>query len=82
MKLLKYIFLFIIVSTFSEGFSQKQASTKPKLVVGIVIDQMAFNNLYKYQSRYGEGGFNRLINEGFNFKKFETAWVAFEKSRT
>ncbi len=39
---------------------------RPKLVVGIVIDQMRWDYLYRYYSRYGEDGFKRLMNEGFN----------------
>ena len=39
---------------------------RPKLVVGIVVDQMRWDYLYRYQKRYGEGGFKRLLNEGFS----------------
>ncbi|WP_218280299.1 hypothetical protein [Verrucomicrobium spinosum] len=38
---------------------------RPKLVVGIAVDQMRWDFLYKYQERYGEGGFKRLVGEGF-----------------
>lgn len=38
---------------------------RPKLVVGIVIDQMRWDYLYRYANRYGTGGFNRLLREGF-----------------
>ena len=44
-----------------------QEVKRPKLVVGIVIDQMRFDYLYKYYSFYGSGGFKRLMNEGSNF---------------
>lgn len=40
--------------------------TKPKLVVGLVIDQMRWDYLYKYADRYSKDGFNRLLNEGFS----------------
>ena len=46
-----------------------EASTelpRPKLVVGIVVDQMRWDYLYRYYSRYGSGGFKRLLNEGFS----------------
>ena len=36
--------------------------------MGIVVDQMRFDHLYKHQDKYGEGGFKRLLNEGYNFK--------------
>jgi predicted AlkP superfamily pyrophosphatase or phosphodiesterase len=41
-------------------------TNRPKLVVGMVIDQMRWDYLYRYYSRYSAGGFKRLINEGFS----------------
>ncbi|WOD42273.1 alkaline phosphatase PafA [Hwangdonia lutea] len=43
-------------------------SEKPKLVVGIVVDQMRYDYLTRFESKFGEGGFMRMINEGFNCK--------------
>lgn len=37
---------------------------KPKLIVGIVVDQMRHDFLYRYASRYGNSGFKRLMQEG------------------
>ncbi|QRR01987.1 alkaline phosphatase PafA [Dyadobacter sandarakinus] len=42
------------------------ALARPKLVVGIVVDQMRYDYLYRYYDQYGEGGFKRMMNEGFN----------------
>lgn len=39
---------------------------RPKLVVGIVIDQMRWDYLYRYYDLYTEDGFKRLINQGFS----------------
>ena len=40
---------------------------RPKLVVGIVVDQMRWDYLYRYYDRYAaNGGFKRLMNNGFN----------------
>jgi predicted AlkP superfamily pyrophosphatase or phosphodiesterase len=40
---------------------------RPKLVVGIVVDQMRWDYLYRYYDRYAtNGGFKRLINQGFS----------------
>ena len=39
---------------------------RPKLVVGIVVDQMRWDYLYRYQQRYTDGGFKRLLNEGYS----------------
>lgn len=41
------------------------AVARPKLVVGIVVDQMRWDYLYRYADRYGTGGFKRLLGEGF-----------------
>jgi predicted AlkP superfamily pyrophosphatase or phosphodiesterase len=43
------------------------AREKPKLVVGIIVDQMRFDYLYRFQKYYGPDGFNRLMNSGSNF---------------
>ncbi|MDO4691627.1 MAG: alkaline phosphatase family protein [Porphyromonadaceae bacterium] len=32
----------------------------------MVVDQMCWDYLYRYNSRFVEGGFKRLLNEGFN----------------
>jgi len=44
----------------------QQEVNRPKLVVGIVVDQMRWDYLYRYQDRYSNGGFKRLLNEGFS----------------
>ena len=60
----KYI-LFFIILIISTAYSQN--AVRPKLVVGIVIDQMRFDYLRKYEQYFSEGGFNRLMREGSNF---------------
>jgi predicted AlkP superfamily pyrophosphatase or phosphodiesterase len=45
----------------------KNPLKRPKLVVGIVVDQMRWDYLYRYYDRYdANGGFKRLINQGFS----------------
>ena len=53
----------VVIPFFS--VAQKQ---QPKLVIGIVVDQMRYDYLTRYWDKYGEGGFKKLINEGFNCK--------------
>ncbi|MXV49929.1 alkaline phosphatase family protein [Pedobacter sp. HMF7647] len=43
-----------------------QSLPRPKLVVGIVVDQMRWDYLYRYYDRYSAGGFKRLLNDGFS----------------
>lgn len=50
------------------GFSvqAQQGIQRPKLVVGIVVDQMRWDYLYRYYDRYtANGGFKRMLNQGF-----------------
>jgi predicted AlkP superfamily pyrophosphatase or phosphodiesterase len=64
-KKLSLLFILIFLSTTS--FCQKEnIINPPKLVVGIVIDQMRWDYLYRYTSNYSEGGFKRLQREGFS----------------
>ena len=47
--------------------SKNIVTTKPKLVVGIVIDQMRWDYLYRFQPLFSsKGGFARMMNDGFN----------------
>ena len=41
---------------------------RPKLVVGIVVDQMRYDYLSKYYAKFSENGFKKLMNQGFNCK--------------
>lgn len=59
-----FLFLFIVSGSFAAVHAQSNA--KPKLVVGLVIDQMRWDYLYRYGNRYGTGGFKRLLREGFS----------------
>jgi predicted AlkP superfamily pyrophosphatase or phosphodiesterase len=68
--------LIIFLAHFHEGFSQRMktaATDQPVLassqglVVGIVVDQMRYDYLYKFWNKYSDGGFRRLVREGFVF---------------
>lgn len=48
---------------------------KPKLVVGLVIDQMRWDYLYRYQSKYTDGGFKRLLNTGYSFNNVMIPYI-------
>lgn len=43
----------------------KQNNKSPKLLVGIVVDQMREDFLFKFYDQYSDSGFKRLVNEGF-----------------
>lgn len=64
MKLLPLSLAFFFAS-FHILYSQNLPA-QPKLIVGIVVDQMRYDFLYRYQSKYVAGGFKRLLSEGFS----------------
>jgi predicted AlkP superfamily pyrophosphatase or phosphodiesterase len=60
----KLALILLIISTITSTVAAQVA--RPKLVVGIVIDQMRWDYLYRYNDRYSPtGGFKRMLNQGF-----------------
>ena len=45
-----------------------QAQQRPKLVIGIVVDQMKMEYLYRFSGDFSANGFNRIINNGYTFQ--------------
>jgi len=64
MKKSSYFFLSIALLCVVQAKAQ-QINEKPKLVVGIVVDQMKQEYLTRFYDGYGEDGFKRLVEEGF-----------------
>ena len=62
----KYIYLLLSLLFFTTASLSQ--NDNPKLVVGIVVDQMRYDYLTRFYNKYGEGGFKRMMNEGFNCK--------------
>ncbi|MGB4845721.1 MAG: alkaline phosphatase PafA [Ferruginibacter sp.] len=72
----RYLLTLAVCFLFKPGFTQitpiadnstLQNIKRPKLVVGIVVDQMRWDYLYRFYDRYKEdGGFKRLLKQGFN----------------
>lgn len=58
--------LFSLLLLLSTVFSFAQTAGRPKLVVGVVVDQMRWDFLYRFRDRYGNDGFKRLLKEGFS----------------
>ncbi|HYG14739.1 MAG TPA: alkaline phosphatase PafA, partial [Bacteroidia bacterium] len=51
------------------------SAQQPKLVVGIVIDQMRQDYIYRYWERFGDSGFKRIINGGYMFENAHFNYV-------
>jgi predicted AlkP superfamily pyrophosphatase or phosphodiesterase len=55
----------VMAQTNSAKMAVKTKLERPKLVVGIVVDQMRYDYLYRFYDKYGEDGFKRMMREGF-----------------
>ncbi|HET8754087.1 MAG TPA: alkaline phosphatase PafA [Salinimicrobium sp.] len=76
---MKQFFLSLFLCLFVGTTSAQEASpknsgnnyklhTSPKLVVGIVVDQMRYDYITRFWEKFGEDGFKKLVEEGFNCK--------------
>ncbi len=77
---MKKTFLLIVFSNFI--FAQTKPKPvvanglkQPKLVIGIVVDQMRQDYIYRYWNKFGNGGFKKLINEGYFYKNAHFNYV-------
>lgn len=64
--LLAVIHIFTLVS-MAQAY-QKIPSEKPRLIVGIVVDQMRYDYIYRFWNKYGNGGFKKMVKEGTHCK--------------
>jgi predicted AlkP superfamily pyrophosphatase or phosphodiesterase len=67
----KLLILLIIYFTATASFSQE----KPKLVVGIVVDQMRYDYIYRFWDDFSNDGFKKLITEGYFFRNCQFGYV-------
>jgi arylsulfatase A-like enzyme len=70
---MRYLSIIFILLFTSNSFSQH--SQAPKLVVGIVIDQMCYDFLYRFQSKFSSGGFKKLMSQGVNCRNTQYNYV-------
>jgi predicted AlkP superfamily pyrophosphatase or phosphodiesterase len=71
---MKKILLFLSICFLSIQINA-QKTTQPKLVVGIVVDQMRYDFLYRYWNKYGDGGFKYLLKKGRSFENLHYNYV-------
>ncbi len=64
-----------LACVFASLMSLGQQDQSPKLVVGIVVDQMCYEYLYRYYDKYCEGGFKRFMNNGTNCRNTNYNYV-------
>ena len=61
-------YFFTSILLFSNCKFSETTIKKPKLVIGIVIDQMRYDYLTRFADRYGKDGFNRILKNGFSLE--------------
>ena len=59
--------LLLMACTVVQLQAQPQFGEKPKLVVGVVVDQMRWDYLSRYYDKFGADGFRRLLDQGYSF---------------
>ncbi|WP_333818982.1 alkaline phosphatase PafA [Ohtaekwangia sp.] len=64
---MRRVFIIILTLAASTGIKAQtlKVGEQPKLVVGIVVDQMRQEYLYRFYNKFGNDGFRRLIGDGF-----------------
>jgi len=79
LKIICLFFFFTILASaqndLNKSINTTKQITKPKLVVGLVVDQMRYDYLWRYWNKYGNGGFKKLIKEGFLCKNTHYNYV-------
>lgn len=75
----KKIQIFVLaVATFGSVEAQKtklNSGERPKLVVGLVVDQMRWDYLYRFEKKFGKGGFQRLLGEGYSLNNVHIPYI-------
>lgn len=71
----KIILLLCFAQTLLAQKPSGPSLKQPKLVVGIVVDQMRHDYIYRYWDKFGSGGFKKLINEGYFFRNAHYNYV-------
>ena len=75
LKKLSIVLLAVLSSGFNAQKSKATSIERPKLVVGLVVDQMRWDFLYRYYEKYGNDGFKRLLNQGYSLNNVHINYI-------
>ena len=59
--------MLMMACSAAQLLAQPQFGERPKLVVGIVVDQMRWDYLSRYYDKFSQDGFRRMIDQGYSF---------------
>lgn len=71
---MKYVLSLLMLVAGSQCWAQNSIE-RPKLVVGVMVDQMRQEYLYRFYDKFGNGGFRRLMNEGYMLRNAHYNYV-------
>lgn len=66
-KIFRYL-SFTCVLAGNGAAQEGHNAAPPRLVVGIVVDQMRNDYIHRYWPRFGQDGFRRLVSDGYYFR--------------
>lgn len=75
LKNLGITFLTVLSTGFTAQKNKSAQIERPKLVVGLVVDQMRWDYLYRYYEKYQNDGFKRLLKEGYSFNNVHINYI-------
>ena len=60
----------------NDTLQEKEVNNEtPKLIVGIVVDQMRYDYIYRFWDDFGDNGFKKLLLEGHFFRNCQFGYV-------
>lgn len=78
MKKIHFILVILFVQSILLAQNTSTSATipaKPKLIIGIVVDQMRWDYLYRYETKYTNNGFKRLLSQGYSCENTQIPYV-------
>lgn len=72
---MKNLLFGLILFSLSAPYLAKAQKENPKIVVGIIVDQMRQEYIHRFRHQFTEGGFNRILNDGFAFRNAHYNYV-------
>jgi len=78
---MKKVFAFVIASCFvSTSLFSGEKPAKPRLIVGIVVEQMRYEYIYRYWDKFGDNGFKKLLLNGASCKNVHADYLLTQTS--
>ena len=67
------LFCLLTIASFAQPTpatiaNNNAGGARAKLVIGLMVDQMRWDYLYRYNKLYSSGGFKRLLTQGYSFE--------------